>query len=163
MDKTIRKAVRCYLIKEDRIAVIKYRDDNLKAGYYDIPGGKIEDGESPEETVIREMKEETGLVVKNPIYKGNMIVEYPTRIYDFDVFFSSESEGELHQFEENESEWIKISDLLQKEKLLSNILILDHFFIKSLTNNENNDFYMYINTTEEDKILSVKYDLKNLK
>jgi len=40
---------------------------------------------------------------------------------------------------------------------------LDHFFIKALTNNENNDFYMYINTTEEDKILSVKYDLKNLK
>lgn len=163
MDKTIRKAVRCYLIKEDRIVVIKYRDDNLKAGYYDIPGGKIEDSESPEETVIREMKEETGLVVKNPMYKGNMIVEYPTRIYDFDVFFASESEGELKQFEENASEWIKISDLLKKEKLLSNILILDHFFIKALTNNENNDFYMYINTTEEDKILSVKYDLKNLK
>jgi hypothetical protein len=32
MDMTIRKAVRCYLIKEDRIAVIKYRDDNLKDG-----------------------------------------------------------------------------------------------------------------------------------
>ena len=32
-----------------------------KKNYYDIPGGKIEDGEVSEQTAIREMKEETGL------------------------------------------------------------------------------------------------------
>lgn len=160
-NKTIRKAVRCYLIKEDKIAVIKYRENNLKPGYYDIPGGKIENGETPEKTVIREMKEETGLTVKNPIYKGNMIVEYPTRIYDFDVFFANESEGNLQQFEENTSEWIRISDLLQKERLLANILILNHFFIETLTNSESNNFYMYINTTEDDKILNMKFNFEN--
>lgn len=32
------------------------------------------------------MKEETGLVVKDLNYKENMIIEYPNRIFDFDVF-----------------------------------------------------------------------------
>ena len=58
MNKKIRKAVRTYLIKNNKVVVIRYKQhDN---GYYDIPGGKIEDGETPDETSIREFKEETG-------------------------------------------------------------------------------------------------------
>lgn len=57
MEKQIRKAVRCYLIKDEKIVVIKYKKGNKKFGYYDIPGGKIEKGETPEQTAIREMEE----------------------------------------------------------------------------------------------------------
>ena len=85
MDKPIRKAVRCYLIEDDKIVVTKYKEGNKKVGYYDIPGGKIEEGETPEQAAIREMKEETGLLINNLNYKGNMIIEYPNRIFDFDV------------------------------------------------------------------------------
>lgn len=48
MDKPIRKAVRCFLIKNNQVVVIKYKQGNRKQGYYDIPGGKIETGETPE-------------------------------------------------------------------------------------------------------------------
>ena len=77
------------------------------------------------------MKEETGLDVKELKYKGNMIIEYPNRIFDFDVFLATESEGEPQEFEENTSEWIEIQELLQKEKILSNIIVLDSFFIRN--------------------------------
>ena len=44
MDKKIRKAVRTYLIKDNKVVVINYKQhDN---GYYDIPGGKIEESET---------------------------------------------------------------------------------------------------------------------
>ena len=60
MFKTVRKAIRCYLIKDNKAVVTKYKKGNKKEVYYDIPGGKIEEGELPEQTAIMEMKEETG-------------------------------------------------------------------------------------------------------
>ncbi len=160
MDKSIRKAVRCYLIKDEKVVVTKYKEGNKKFGYYDIPGGKIEEGETSEQTAIREMKEETGLKVGDLKYKGNMIIEYPNRIFDFDVFITNESEGELQEFEENTSEWIEINELLQKEKILSNIMILDRFFIKGLIDDKYN-LKMHIQVDEKENILDVKYKLKD--
>ena len=116
MDKPIRKAVRCYLVKDKKVVVTKYKEGNKKAGYYEIPGGKIEEGETPEQTAIREMKEETGLKIKNLKYKGKMIIEYPNRIFDFEVFICNECEGKPQDFEENTSQWIEINELLKKKK-----------------------------------------------
>lgn len=159
MDKPIRKAVRCFLIKDNKVVVTKYKEGNKKAGYYEIPGGKIEEGETPEQTVIREMKEETGLKIKNLKNKGKMIIEYPDRIFDFDVFLCNESEGKPQNFEENTSEWIEIKELLKKEKILSNIMILDRFFIKGLID-EQCKFKIWIQVDEEENILGVNYKLE---
>ena len=159
MDKPIRKAVRCYLVKDNKVVVTKYKEENKKAGYYEIPGGKIEEGETSEQTAIREMKEETGLKIKNLKYKGKMIIEYPNRIFDFEVFICNECEGKPQDFEENTSEWIEINELLKKEKILSNIMILDRFFIKGLTD-EKCKFKMQIQVDEKENILSVNYKLE---
>lgn len=159
MDKPIRKAVRCYLIKDNKVVVTKYKESNKKAGYYEIPGGKIEEGETPEQTAIREMKEETGLKIRNLKYRGNMTIEYPNRIFDFDVFICNECEGKLQDFEENTSEWIEINELLKKEKILSNIMILDRFFIKGLIDDRYN-LKMNIQVDEKENILDVKYRLE---
>lgn len=52
MEKPIRNAVRCYVIKDNKVVVIKYKKGSKKEGYYDIPGGKIEEGENPKHVVI---------------------------------------------------------------------------------------------------------------
>ena len=56
--KPVRKAVRTFLLEEDKILAIKYITNDDKQDFYDIPGGKIEDGETREQTAIREFKEE---------------------------------------------------------------------------------------------------------
>ena len=58
-----------------------------------------------------------------------MTIEYPNRKFIFDIFISNEYDGKPQEFEENTSEWVDIKELLQKEKILSNIMILDRFFI----------------------------------
>lgn len=162
MEKKVRKAVRCYLIKNKKVVAIKYKQGNKMSGYYDIPGGKIEEGEMPGETAIREMKEETGLEVNKLKYKGNMIVEYPEKIFDFDLFITNESKGSLQESEENTAELIEINDLLQKDKILSCIMILDKFFLKGLINNKYN-VKMNIKVDNEENILEVGYRLEEVK
>ena len=53
MDKDIRKAVRTFLIKDNNVVATKYKTEK-NLDYYDIPGGKIENGETSLEASIRE-------------------------------------------------------------------------------------------------------------
>ena len=60
-----RPSVRGIIIRDNTIAMMH----SLKYDYYKLPGGGIEEGESLEETLIREVKEESGLVVKESTIK----------------------------------------------------------------------------------------------
>lgn len=75
----IRNAVRCFYINNNQVLCLKTKDTNLKPGYLDVPGGKIEENETMEQTVIREFKEETGLDIENPTYRGIIIVVLPKK------------------------------------------------------------------------------------
>ena len=147
MDKKIRKAVRTYLIKDNKVVVIKYKKhDN---GYYDIPGGKIEDGETPEETSTREFKEETGITIKKQHCIGHNTVEYPDRIFEFDIFVVDEYSGEPLEFEENDSMWINIDDLYKEEKLFMSIeaikYLKDNMSLKMECDSDNNILNINLN------------------
>ena len=130
MDKNIRKAVRTYLIENNRIVAINYKShDN---GYYDIPGGKIEENETPEETSIREFKEETGIDIIKQQFIGKALIEYPNRIFDFKIFIVDEYKGNPLEFEENKSMWVDLNDLEKEIKKFPSIEV-----IKYLKNNMN--------------------------
>ena len=62
----------CYIEKDGRLLVLhrtnKRGDEN--GGKWVGVGGKFEYGESPEECAVREAKEETGLTMKNPRFRG---------------------------------------------------------------------------------------------
>ena len=113
--KPVRKAVRTFLINDNKVIVIKYKT-NKNMSYYDIPGGKIEENESAIDASIREFKEETGIEIINQKYKGNVIVEYPNMIFDFDIYLVNDYKGNPQEFEENCSMWINIEDLLNRIK-----------------------------------------------
>lgn len=123
--KKIRKAVRTFLIKDNNVVATKYKTEK-NLDYYDIPGGKIEEGETSQEASIREFKEETGIKIIDQQYKGNVIIEYPNMIFDFDVFIAKEYAGTPAEFEENYSMWINIAELLNQDKKIPSVEILKY-------------------------------------
>jgi len=57
----------CALIDADgRVLLTERPAGKSMAGLWEFPGGKIEAGERPEETLIRELNEELGIVVREP-------------------------------------------------------------------------------------------------
>jgi 8-oxo-dGTP diphosphatase len=57
----------CALIDADgRVLLAERPAGKAMAGLWEFPGGKVEAGERPEETLIREMKEELGIVIREP-------------------------------------------------------------------------------------------------
>lgn len=57
----------CALVDADgRVLIAERPAGRTMAGLWEFPGGKIEPGERPEETLIRELEEELGIVVREP-------------------------------------------------------------------------------------------------
>ncbi len=129
--KPIRKAVRTFLINNNKVLTIKYND-----GFYDVPGGKIEDNENSIEAALREFKEETLIEIKNPKYAGNLIIEYPDRIYDLDIYLTCE----YIKTDLNDN-WIEINELLNNDKLLPVIHLLEKSYYNELINLTNFKFH----------------------
>lgn len=148
MEKKVRKAVRTFLIENDKIVAIKYKRE-MNKDYYDIPGGKIEENEISIQASIREFKEETGIEIIDQKYKGNVIIEYPNRIFDFDIYVVNKYNGEPKEFEENYSMWVDIKNLIKEEKVFPSIEILKH-----ILNSEEISLKIYCD--ENHKITDIK-------
>ena len=100
----------CYLM----LHRVKKEQDENKDKWIGI-GGKFEEGESPEECVLREAKEETGLILTDYKYRG--IVTFVSDVWPCEymhLFTATGFEGELKECDEGVLEWLpkdKLYDL----------------------------------------------------
>ncbi len=111
-------ATLCY-IKKDGKTLMLYRnkkENDYHEGKWNGIGGKFELSETPEECAIREIKEETGLSVKDPELKGMITFPLFDGKDDWYVFLFvvNNFSGELIDSPEGKLEWIpddKITEL----------------------------------------------------
>ncbi len=105
----------CYIEKDGKYLMLHRikKENDLNHDKWIGIGGKFLDKESPEDCVIREAKEETGLTLKNPQYKGIVTFvsdRYPTEWMH--LFRATEFSGEIIDCDEGTLEWIKKDKLL---------------------------------------------------
>lgn len=104
----------CYIEQDDKYLMlhrVKKEHDENHDKWIGV-GGKFEDGESPEDCLLREVKEETGLTLKTFSYRG--IVTFVSDEYGTEymhLFTATEYEGELQDCEEGELVWIPKTDI----------------------------------------------------
>ena len=105
----------CYIEKEGKYLMLhrvkKHHDIN--AGKWIGVGGHVENGETPEECLLREVKEETGLVLT--AYRLRGLVTFLSDVCEPElmcVFTADAFDGEMIECDEGELAWVEKSEVL---------------------------------------------------
>ena len=111
-------ATLCYVMHDNKTLMLyrNKKENDYHEGKWNGLGGKFEQGETPEECAVREIREESGLIVNDPNLKG--IITFPMfdgkdDWYVF-IFTFNGYEGELIESNEGDLSWIdddKLTDL----------------------------------------------------
>ena len=107
----------CFIVKDDRVLLL-LREKAPNKGKWNGVGGKIEPNETPYESCIREVYEETGLTVINQVFRG--IISF-RGVESICLFVCNEFIGDLIESDEGILEWKTIDWILHSKDVVENI------------------------------------------
>ncbi|MCI8956524.1 MAG: 8-oxo-dGTP diphosphatase [Eubacterium sp.] len=127
----------CYIEKNDKYLMLHRtkKENDLNEGKWIGVGGKFEKDETPEECLLREVFEETGLTLTK--YRLRAVITFISNEWKTEymyLFTASEFSGELSECDEGELKWVDKKDILKL-----NIWEGDRIFLKKLI--EENNFF----------------------
>lgn len=125
--KTIKvvAAVICDSIKVKNHIFATARGYGEFKGQWEFPGGKIEDGETPQIALVREIKEELDTIVEVGELIDTIEYDYPSFHLSMDCFWCEVVEGELKLLEAEDAKWLNRDELDSVQWLPADLKIID--------------------------------------
>ena len=121
--KTIR--VVAAVIKNENKIFATARGYGEFKGQWEFPGGKIEAGETPQEALVREIKEELETTIQVGDLVHTIEYDYPTFHLSMDCYWCDVVEGELKLLEAESARWLSKEELYDVKWLPADILLIE--------------------------------------
>lgn len=102
--KTI-NVVAAIIIKDNKIFATQRGYGEFKDGW-EFPGGKVEQGEAPENAIVREIKEELDTVVEVKEYFDTVEYDYPNFHLSMKCYICTVVSGKLELLEHEAAKWL---------------------------------------------------------
>jgi len=108
----------CALVDPDgRVLLAQRPPGKSMAGLWEFPGGKVEAGERPEEALIRELKEELAITVREACLAPLTFAShsYPDFHLLMPLYICRRWDGSVHAAEGQVIKWVRVKDLRNYE------------------------------------------------
>lgn len=116
------KVVAALVEKDGKYLIARRNHGDIEAnGKWEFPGGKIEDNESEEQAIVREMKEEFAIDVEVVRYLCSNICEYTVRTIELRLYLCRFIDGEFKLNSHHEFKWVDKENLLSYDFALADI------------------------------------------
>lgn len=99
------------IVDSGKVFIAKRKPPGKMPGMWEFPGGKIEDGETPEQCLKRELREELGVEVAIGGCLGTNVHQYDFYEIELVAFKAVITAGEIGLTEHSAMAWVKAEDL----------------------------------------------------
>ena len=121
--KTVR-VVAAVIRKDDKIFATQRGYGEFKDGW-EFPGGKIEEGETPEQALAREIKEELNTEIQVGELIGTIEYDYPKFHLSMDCFWCEIMQGGLELKEHEAARWLSKEELYSVDWLPADVGVVE--------------------------------------
>ena len=101
--------------RNEKILIARRKAGKHLAGMWEFPGGKLEENESPENCLKREIKEELGIEIKVLSHFMDSIYHYPGKSVCLLVYWAEYLAGTITLADHDKFEWVALNELGQFE------------------------------------------------
>ncbi len=113
------------IIKHENKIFATQRGYGEFAGGWEFPGGKVEDGETPEAALVREIHEELDATISVDDFICQVEYDYPTFHLSMKCYLCSVVTGRLTLLEHHAAKWLDASNLDSVDWLPADISVVD--------------------------------------
>jgi 8-oxo-dGTP diphosphatase len=99
------------LIENGRVLIARRRPGASQAGLWEFPGGKVRPGESPEQCLEREIREELGIRIAVEEFFGESVCAYEDRTIRLLGYRVRKESGEMALNDHAALAWVALADL----------------------------------------------------
>lgn len=99
------------ILKDNKVFAARRRKGAHLSGYWEFPGGKLEDGETPEQCLARELKEELNINVRIGPYIGESVFDYGIKIIRLIAYEVEHLSGAIELVDHDEMRWLSFNEL----------------------------------------------------
>ena len=111
MDSAYLEVCAAVAFHDGKLLLASRRPGGSLAGKWEFPGGKIEPGETPEEALVREIREELATEISVGGLIGTIEYDYPKFHLSMDCFWAEVVSGHLELREAEDARWLSREEL----------------------------------------------------
>ena len=126
-NRKIVRVVAAVIRKGDKIFATQRGYGEYKGGW-EFPGGKIEENETPQEALVREIKEELGVEIKVEDLIDTIEYDYPKFHLSMDCFWAQITSGAVVLKEHDAAKWLTKETLDSVEWLPADITLIETIY-----------------------------------
>jgi 8-oxo-dGTP diphosphatase len=124
------------IIKNRKVFTARRKKGKHLAGFWEFPGGKLEENETPEECLARELQEEFNIITRVGAYVGESIYDYGNKLVRLMAYQVEHLEGEFKLIDHDEMRWLALNELDSVKWAPADIPLVEQYLKLAVISND---------------------------